>query len=74
MLFHRLTTTQKYFQHLRSNELVNVNLVAGAFGGGGHIRAAGCEIEGDKDEIILKVTELIKEQLDGCSIGGGDCV
>ncbi len=49
---------------LRSNELVNVNLVAGAFGGGGHVRAAGCEIEGDKDKIILKVTDLIKEQLD----------
>ena len=49
---------------LRASENVNVNLIACAFGGGGHIRAAGCEIEGDKDTIILKVTELIKEQLD----------
>ena len=49
---------------LRASENVNVNLIACAFGGGGHIRAAGCEIEGDKDTVILKVTELIKEQLD----------
>jgi len=27
-------------------------------------RAAGCEMDGDKDTIMLKVTELIKEQLD----------
>ena len=33
-------------------------------GGGGHIRAAGCEMDGDKDTIMLKVTSLIKEQLD----------
>lgn len=48
---------------LRSNEIVNVNLIACALGGGGHIRAAGCEITGDKDTIILQVTDLIKEQL-----------
>lgn len=49
---------------LRSNEFLNVNLIACALGGGGHIRAAGCEVEGDKDTIILRVTEMIKEQLD----------
>ncbi len=48
---------------LRSNDYVNVNLIACALGGGGHIKAAGCEVEGDKDTIILKVTEMIKEQL-----------
>lgn len=48
---------------LRSNEKVNVNLIACALGGGGHVRAAGCEVEGDKDTIILKITEMIREQL-----------
>lgn len=48
---------------LRSNEVVNVNLIACALGGGGHVKAAGCEVEGDKDTIILKVTDMIKEQL-----------
>lgn len=49
---------------LRSNDYVNVNLIACALGGGGHVKAAGCEVEGDKDTIMLKVTEMIKEQLD----------
>lgn len=49
---------------LRSNEFVNVSLIAGVLGGGGHVRASGCEVEGDKDTIMLKVTEMIKEQLD----------
>lgn len=57
----------KFKCSLRSNDIVNVNLVACAFGGGGHVKASGCEIEGDKDTIILKVTELIKEQLDKAS-------
>lgn len=48
---------------LRSNDIVNVNLIACRLGGGGHIRAAGCEVEGDKDTIILMVTDMIKEQL-----------
>lgn len=52
---------------LRSNENVNVNLIACSLGGGGHIRAAGCEVEGDKDTIILRVTDLIKEQLDSAN-------
>ena len=49
---------------LRSNDLVNVNMIACALGGGGHVKAAGCEVQGDKDTIILKVTEMIKQQLD----------
>ena len=49
---------------MRSAKDVNVSEICHTFGGGGHIRAAGCEMEGDKDTIILKVTELIREQLD----------
>lgn len=48
---------------LRSNSVVNVNLIACSLNGGGHVRASGCEVEGDKDTIILKITDLIKEQL-----------
>lgn len=48
---------------LRSNAIVNVNLIACVLNGGGHVRASGCEVEGDKDTIILKITDLIKEQL-----------
>lgn len=49
---------------LRSNELVNVNKIACSLGGGGHIRAAGCEVKGDAESIIKTVTDMIKEQLE----------
>lgn len=54
----------KFKCSLRSNEAVNVNLIACALGGGGHIRAAGCEVVGDKDTIILKITDMIYKQLE----------
>lgn len=51
---------------LRSNENVNVNQIACELGGGGHIRAAGCEVTGNKDDIIKHVLELIRQQLAYC--------
>ena len=53
----------KFKCSLRSNSIVNVNLVACSLNGGGHVRAAGCEVAGDKDTIILKISDLVKEQL-----------
>lgn len=48
---------------LRSNEIVNVSEIAAALGGGGHIRAAGCEVAGDKDSIMEQVLGMIQAQL-----------
>ncbi len=48
----------------RSQKQINVNLLAGEFGGGGHARAAGCSIDGDLDKIITKVINRAKEYLD----------
>ena len=48
---------------LRSNDIVDVNSIAGAFGGGGHVRAAGCEVTGDKDLIICDILERIAKQI-----------
>ena len=49
---------------LRSNEYVNVSDVALLFGGGGHPRAAGCNIQGDlqsvKDKIMNEVRACLK--------------
>ncbi len=47
----------------RSKCHVDVNKVAKAFGGGGHIRAAGCKFEGLKDEMLPKILEEIRKQL-----------
>ena len=48
---------------LRAKEDIDVNKVAKKFNGGGHIRAAGCRIEGSKDEVIDKLLAEIKKQL-----------
>ncbi|MBN2424280.1 MAG: bifunctional oligoribonuclease/PAP phosphatase NrnA [Calditrichaceae bacterium] len=47
----------------RSKGKVDVNHVAKAFGGGGHARAAGCRIDGTRDEIISSIIKEIATQL-----------
>lgn len=48
---------------LRSNGKVNVSKIAGNFGGGGHVKAAGCEVLGESAEVIEKLAAEIKTQL-----------
>ncbi len=48
---------------LRSREIVDVNRVARAFDGGGHIRASGCRISGNRDIVIEKLIQEISKQL-----------
>ncbi len=40
---------------LRSREIVDVSEIALSFGGGGHVRAAGCEISGSLQDVIETV-------------------
>ena len=42
---------------------IDVNQVAKSFNGGGHIRAAGCRIDGTKDEVLKKVLAELKKHL-----------
>lgn len=53
-----------YKVSLRSKRYANVNAVVQCFGGGGHIRAAGCTLEGTAEEIIVKVAKQVKLQLE----------
>ena len=48
---------------LRSVHDVDVNSIAGEFGGGGHIRAAGFTTTLDKNAIITKLEELVRAGL-----------
>ena len=48
---------------LRSNGNVDVNQVASYFGGGGHVRAAGCEIKGTYYDVLNNLTLHIEEQI-----------
>lgn len=49
------TKKELYKISLRSKGKVNVNKVAGEFGGGGHILASGCVISGPYEEVIEKL-------------------
>ncbi|MFR2775046.1 MAG: DHH family phosphoesterase [Anaerostipes sp.] len=48
---------------MRSNEIVNVAEIAQSFGGGGHIRAAGCSLFGSTDKILAEIISKIEKQL-----------
>ena len=48
---------------LRSIRKVNVSKIAVAYGGGGHIRAAGFEVTGDFDTVVADIIKMIEEQL-----------
>lgn len=47
----------------RSNGLIDAAKIASGFGGGGHVRAAGCSMEGSAEEILEKILTEIKKQL-----------
>lgn len=49
---------------MRSNDIVDVSRIAEYFGGGGHVRAAGCAIKGSPFDVINNLTEHIEKQLD----------
>jgi bifunctional oligoribonuclease and PAP phosphatase NrnA len=48
---------------MRSNNKVNVADIAVTFGGGGHVRAAGADMEGTAEDIIGKICAEAKKQL-----------
>jgi len=48
---------------LRSRELVDVCRVAKTFGGGGHVQAAGCEIQGALEDVRAMVAEQLQFHL-----------
>lgn len=54
----------EYKVSMRSNEIVDVSKIACYFGGGGHVRAAGCEIKGSAFDVINNLTEHIERQLE----------
>ncbi len=55
----------EYKVSLRSSGAVNVAEVAEMFGGGGHMRAAGCTVSGTSHDVINNITKYIHKQLYG---------
>ena len=57
------TDSHSFKISMRSDELVDVARVASMYGGGGHVRAAGCSLVGTFEECLGKVSEYIAKQL-----------
>lgn len=48
---------------LRSAGKVDVSQIAKRFGGGGHVRASGCTVTGEIDDIVQKFVEAVNAEL-----------
>ena len=55
--------TQQFKVSMRSNGEVNVSEIAQAFGGGGHVQAAGCTMQGSFYDVVNNLTGPIERQL-----------
>lgn len=54
----------QYKVSMRSNNIVDVSKVASYFGGGGHVRAAGCTMSGSIHDVVNNLSEHIAKQLE----------
>lgn len=57
------TAPQEYKVSMRSNHVVDVSRIAAFFGGGGHVRAAGCTMAGSVYDVLNNLSEHIEKQL-----------
>ena len=53
---------QEYKVSMRSNEVIDVSVIACYFGGGGHVHASGCTIKGDAFDVVNNLTKHIEKQ------------
>lgn len=63
-VFFKEKSSKAFRVSLRSKSKIDVRLIAEKFGGGGHIRAAGCTIEGEYEKIKRVLIDEIKKQMD----------
>ncbi len=62
-IFMYQTDILEYKVSMRSDELVNVAKIAAYFGGGGHMRAAGCTMKGTFHDCVNNLSLHIEAQL-----------
>ena len=63
-IFLYQTGAQEYKVSLRSQSIVDVSKIAAFFGGGGHVRAAGCTMSGSIHDVINNLSLHIAKQLE----------
>ena len=54
--------TLTYKVSMRSGGQINVSKIAQFFGGGGHVRAAGCTMKGTQHDVINNISAQIEMQ------------
>ncbi|WP_046215403.1 DHH family phosphoesterase [Paenibacillus wulumuqiensis] len=62
-IFFKVINANAVKASMRSAGKVDVAAIAQHFDGGGHIKAAGCRLEGSLNEVIEKVVQRVKESL-----------
>lgn len=55
-------TEEDYKISFRSAKYIDVSAIAVKYGGGGHIRAAGCNIKGNPEEIVKELVQEVKNE------------
>lgn len=58
------TKKGQYKISLRSKTYADVNKIAGCYGGGGHVRAAGCMLFGDVEEVLDRLSYTVSQYLE----------
>lgn len=64
ILLYETGNPSEYKVSLRTNTDLDLSRIAAAFGGGGHVKAAGCTVTGAVDEIISGLLKQIRMQWD----------
>ena len=54
----------QYKISLRSKTYADVNKIAGVYGGGGHVRASGCMLFGDLEDVIDRLSYTVSQYLE----------
>lgn len=54
----------QYRISLRSKTYADVNKIAGVYGGGGHVRASGCMLFGELEEVLDKLSYTVSQYLE----------
>lgn len=57
------TGNHEFKVSMRSKSVVDVSAVAKYFGGGGHVRAAGCSMQGSFYDVVNNLTKHIEKQM-----------
>ncbi len=63
VVYFREIAEDTYRLSLRT-ETLNVNKIAVSYGGGGHVRASGCEIKGKLEDVKKDILKSLNEQID----------